>query len=447
MNCAHFRMLGVAVAALLSLQQTSVWGADYYVSAAVGKGKKATLEKPAKDLGNIIKKLEPGDVIHIAGGTYLGRGSNGSDVITVPVSIIGGYSDDFSERDPWGKYRTVLSGDNMSKNWQRTPRLMIDLMKYKGKEMPPIMIDGVIIDDAERNRYTDATEQQIARTANPKTQQNSSPDQGGLVVRVSKTGNFDADAYWDITVQNCVVMNSGPTQGALSVSGYKNSRIHIRNNIVINNTGSGIFAGTKFRPNDDAERPFFKIENNTVLFTWKYDPSAQSYSGNAIKFDPDIDAEVQHNVLSFSDRFGVHNAGNSAISLNHNLIAGSVEADYLEFDTRMQLDELEDEAEYLEEAEGNSKEPLQVAVSAQWAKLYGSRVLVDRNAAEADIQIQQTAANEIRAMLGLPLQAGTVDMPNSPVWLPRLSIDDAINAGSQPHLESYGSSRTYLGES
>ncbi|MCB1806304.1 MAG: hypothetical protein KDJ99_14495, partial [Candidatus Competibacteraceae bacterium] len=88
-----------------------------------------------------------------------------------------------------------------------------------------------------------------------------------------------------------------------------------------------------------------------------------------------------------------------------NLIAGSVEADYLEFDTRMQLDELEDEAEYLEEAEGNSKEPLQVAVSAQWAKLYGSRVLVDRNAAEADIQIQQTAANEIRAMLGLPLQA------------------------------------------
>ena len=57
-------------------------------------------EKPAKDMGNIIKKLSPGDTVHIAAGVYLGKGKNGSDVITVPVSIIGGYSDDFSRRDP-----------------------------------------------------------------------------------------------------------------------------------------------------------------------------------------------------------------------------------------------------------------------------------------------------------------------------------------------------------
>ena len=36
---------------------------DFYVSAARGKGKKATKQKPARDMGNIIQKLNPGDTV------------------------------------------------------------------------------------------------------------------------------------------------------------------------------------------------------------------------------------------------------------------------------------------------------------------------------------------------------------------------------------------------
>ena len=438
------KSLLVAAVSLLGFSQAQVWAADYYVSASRGKGKKATIEKPTKDLGNIIKKLKSGDTIHIAEGIYLGRGKNGSNVITVPVSIIGGYNDDFSARDPWGEHKTIFSGENMSKNWVRTPRLIIDLMKYKGKEMPPIVVDGIIVDDAARNRYTSDDEHEIIRMANPKTKQNSTPDQGGLVIRVSKTGNFDEDAYWDVTVQNCVVMNSAPPQGALSVSGYKNSQIKIRNNIVINNTGTGIFAGTKYRPREDADQPEFVIENNTVLFTWKYEPAAQSYSGNSIKFDPDTVATVENNVFAFNDRYAVQNAAKAEVSLNSNLITGSVEADYLEFDTRIQLEDMEDEADYLEESEDNVKESVSIPITPDWAKLYASRVLIDRNAIEADIQVQRNAVNEIRAMLGLPLQAGTVDVPQSPAWLPRLSVDDAIKAGTHQYLDQYGASKTAI---
>lgn len=412
---------------------------DYYVSASRGKGKTASKEKPAKDLGNIISKLKPGDTVHIAGGTYTGRGDCGTNVITVPVNIIGGYDDSFSTRDPWGQYRTVFSGVNRSDNWKREPGLMIDLMKYREREMPEIMVDGIIVDHAERNRYATPDQLQIVRSANPKTKENPTPDQGGLVIRVSKTG--DLEGTWKITVQNCIVMNTAPTQGALSVSGYKSSEVVIRNNLVINNTGTGIYAGTKYAGRDESEYPQFSIENNTVLFSWKFDPAAQSFSGNSIKFDAGIDATLSNNVFAFADKFGVHNAAKSMLLMRDNLIVGNVMADYLEFDTKINLDEIEDEAEFIhEDSENNVKAEFKVPVNDDWAKSYAGRVLVDRNAVEADIKVQMTAANEIRSILGLPLQAGEIDVETGDVWLNRISLDDAIQCGVK-QLAGHGCSK------
>lgn len=417
------------------------WSVDYYVSANTGKGKSATIDKPAKDLGNIISKLQAGDVIHIAGGVYLGRGSNGADIITVPVTIIGGYSNDFSVRDPWGEYKTILSGDNTSKNWEASPRLMIDLAKYREKDMPPILVDGVIVDNAGRNRYKTDEQLAIVRSANPKSGQMPTPDMGGLIIRVSKTGNFDTNAMWDITVQNCIVMNTAPTQGALSVSGYKNSEIKILNNIVINNTGTGIMTGTNYITSNEDEMPKFLIENNTVLFTWKYDPMAQSFSGNSLSVDGGTVNIVQNNVFGFADRFGVSNTAKASIMLKDNIILGNVDSDYIEFDTRIALEDIEDEAEYLDEdSEGNINDPIKVPVDGEWAKNYASRVMIDRNALEADIDAQKTRANDIRSILGLPLQADAVDAPENPVWLNRLSIEDAVRAGAGKYMSIYGSS-------
>ncbi len=412
---------------------------DYYVSAARGKGKSATKEKPAKDLGNIISKLEAGDTIHIAGGVYTGRGDNGAYLITVPVSVIGGYNDDFSSRDPWGVHRTILSGDNLSKNFESSPRFMMDLMKYKGKEMPKILIDGLIIDESARNRYKTEKKLVIVRMANPKTGENPTPSQGAFIIRVSKTGNFNPGAHWEIEVKNCVVTNSAPTQGAFSVSGYKGSKIRIVNNIVINNTGSAIYAGTKYV--GDESPPEFDIENNTVLFTWKYEPGSQSFSGNSFKADSPTVIRLKNNVLGFADRAGIYNAAKTNILLQNNMILGNVEMDYLEFDTRIDLDDIEDEADFIhEDSEGNVAGELKIPISADWLKLYGGRILVDRNAREADIKVQATRANELRRILGLPVQAGAVAEPEKPTWLPALSLDDAIKAGSAKYNASFGSS-------
>ena len=424
------------------LSTTDAFAKDWYVSANKGKGKKGSKKRPAKDLGNITKRLKAGDTVHIAGGTYLGRGKNGSTVITVPVSIIGGYDESFTSRDPWGAHKTVLSGLNRNnKNWVSSPTLMIDLNKYRGKLMPAIMVDGLIVDNADRNRYKTDKQLAIVRTANPKKGDMPTPDRGGLIVSASKTGNFQET--WNITVQNCVVMNTAPTQGALSVSAYKGSKVTVRNNIVMNNTGYGMLIGSKFMGSDNY--PAFTVENNTVLFTWKYDSYVQSMPGSAIGFDQTTTSTVKHNVFAMTDRFAVDNIKKANILLAENLILGNVEADYLEFNTRINLADIEDEAEALhEDSFDNVADKITIPVSAEWAKNYGARVLIDRNAAEADIKVQQTRANDLRSILGLPLQADDLKTEESPVWLHRLSIDDAIKAGSSAYLGKYGASKANI---
>ena len=430
----------------------SLWAAgnavarDVYISAGRGKGKSATKEKPAKDLGNVVSKLAPGDTVHIAAGTYLGKGESGCDAINVPVSVIGGYSDDFSKRDPWGECKTILTGSNTSKNYKVAPRLHIDLAKYifhssGGTAMPKIVVDGLIIDQGPQNRYKDAAKTLLVRKANPKTGENPTPDRGALIITASRTKN--RAGKWDIVVRNCVIVNSAPTQGAMTVSGYQGSTITIDNNLVINNTGTGIFAGSMWQGADEKAAPRFTITNNTVLFTEKYDAFAQSFSGNSFKIDTAVVAAVTNNVFAFADRNGIQKQGKWKLLLKDNLIVGNVQADYWEAagDQKVELGNLEDEAEYLHgDSGGNVAMKIKVPVSEEWAKLYAGRVLIDRNAAAADVKAQKTKANALRSILGLPLRAGELKT-DSPVWLPLMKVDDALKAGLEKYGGKYGCSK------
>ena len=420
--------------------------ADYYVSSTRGKGKVASKESPARDLGNIISRLMPGDTVHIAAGTYLGRGKSGSDVILVPVSIIGGYNDDFSQRDPWGEFKTILTGDVKSKNYKVSPRLQIDLKKYEyhasgGTATPPIVIDGLIIDQGPQNRYKNDEKTMLVRKASAKLGENPTPDRGALIIGVSRTK--DRKGTWTIEVKNCVIMNSAPTQGAMTVSGSKGSKITIKNNLVINNTGTGIFAGSLWHGSSEADAPQFTITNNTILFTEKYDAYAQSYSGNSFKCDSATVAKLANNVLAFADRNGIQKDGKWPLLLVDNLILGNLQADYWETtgDQKIELEYLEDEAEFLHmDSMGNVAEDISVPISKDWARLYAGRILIDRNAVEADIKVQKTKANALRSILGLPLQADDLKL-DSPVWLPLMQVNDALNTGLRQYKGKYGCSK------
>jgi len=330
-------------------------------------------------------------------------------------------------------------------NWKIGPRLGIDLMKYREKNVSPILIDGIIIDNGNRNSFKgnpspDDIEKQlvIKRRANPKNGTNPTPDQSGIQVLVSK---MPYNSKWDITVKNCIIMNIASSKGALHVGGYKDSIVKINNNLVINNTGIGIYADTKYH--GKANPPKFLIENNTVLFTWKYDALASSFSGVSFSANSGVDAIVKNNVFAFGDRIGIQKGGKTLLLLKDNIITGNLNTDYWETvgDAKILLKDIEDEAEYLhEDSENNISALIKIPINKTWGKLYAKRVIINRNKMEANIKATNSGANALRGMLGLPLQAGNVKGVISPVWLHRLSIKDAILAGTNQYEGKYGCS-------
>jgi hypothetical protein len=418
--------------------QSQLSARDWYVSAARGKGKSGKKSKPAKDLGNIISRLKPGDVVHIAEGVYLGKGKSGADLIKVPVSIIGGYSDDFSSRAPWGKHKTILSGDNKTKNYKVAARLAIDLSKYRTKVVSPILIDGLIVDQGAQNRYKTEKQLKILRKANPKTGENPTPDRGGIFVRVGRSPDFKTP--WIITVKNNIVLNSAPTQGAMAVFGFEKSKILIENNLVINCTGTGIYAGTAWHGRNESGAPKFTVKNNSILFTWKYDAYVSSFSGVGFKTDTEVVADLENNIVAFSDRFNIQKQGNWPLTLKNNILLGAIDATYYETvgDSKIQFADLEDEAEFLgDDSADNKNSKIKVPISKKWLSSYGSRVLIDRNAVEADIKPQKTIANEVRSILGLNLRADDIKA-DSPVWLPRMTVEDAVKTVTSKLVDNCG---------
>lgn len=413
--------LRVACAVVVSCASQAAFAEEYFVSIGRGKGKDATKEKPAKDLGNIAAKLKDGDVINIAEGTYVGRDETGSDTIGASVKIIGGWADDFSARDPWGAHKTIFAGVNAISG-STQPRLIMS-----SNTCAPIVIDGIVFDNGPRNYYREDKDLIISRQANASLNRNATPESGAIKLEMPKK--------CEALITNNVVMNTAPTGGAIAVYGHEDSVVRIVNNLVINNTGEGIFAMSKWKSNKGLPR--FFIDHNTILFSWKHDPIA-TYGGNALKLDQEIQLEATNNVFAFSDYGGVDNIKIAKkITVKDNLFTGNRLYDYREFNTSVKVSEFEDEADQLEKSTGNVSAEIKIPIGEAWAKLYAGRKEVSRAEVDAKAKAANNGANALRGMLGLPLQANAVGM-DAEVWLPRMSVDDALKAGNAMYEGKFG---------
>lgn len=407
-------------------------GKDYYVCAATGHGKVGSKEQPAKDLASLISKLQPGDVVHIAGGVYKSRQGRGSDKIEVPVQIIGGYSPDFSTRDPWGKYKTIFTGENRYNETSTQYRLIIETDKKYPEYNGTVVVDGIIFDNGDRNFYTDDKQLKINRVANASKGKNNTPESGAIKIMVGK--------YTNVEVKNCVAVNTAPTGGVFSISVSKKGKAVIDNNLIINNTGEGIYAMTLYHTQNPADQCEYSITNNTILFTWRHDEMASSYSGNGLKMDAEIrKLYVANNVFGFGDEGGVDNIKKcKGLILKDNLFTGNHNYDYREFNTKMRITDIEDDSDILtEESTGNISAKITVPVSEEWAKIYAGRKIVTRAQIDSQVSAENSTANDIRSMLGLPLQGNSV-ASQTDVWLHRMSLEDAMKAGMKKYQGKYG---------
>jgi len=398
-------------------------GREWYVSATRGTGQLGTKKKPAKDLGNIIHHLKPNDIIYIAAGTYTSKGDMGSDEINVPVKIYGGYDETFTKRDPWGEYKTIMTGTNDYMK-STSPRIYIRTDQQREdngqlSEGSEIVVEGLIIDNGPRNRYHEDQDLAIRRTANAPTNKNPAPESGGIVITGSK--------YTDVKVQHCVIMNTAPTQGALSTRVHAGGKCVIYNNLLINNTGNAIQLMTGYTGSDDKLIPKYHVQNNTTLFTWKHDAVA-SYGGNGCKTDQNLKVTLEKNVFAFGHMGGVYSQSTPMI-MNNNLFSGNLKYDFKERNTMMNVNEILDESVNLDQnSEGNESALIQINVAERWAKIYASRQIISRADVDAAATASNSGANQLRSMLGLNLQGNDVAM-DADIFLPRLMLDEGLPAG------------------
>jgi len=396
---------------------------NYYIRSD-GKGKEATKESPAKDIAAIAFQLKPGDIVHVAEGIYTSKADQSSDIINVPVSIIGGYSSDFESRDPWGKHKSVFSGTNDISRGLTTERIGILTDKGYKDWNGTILIDGIIVDNGARNYYSNEKEEFIRRKASPEKGMNPTPNTPGIKIRTGSTTK--------VIIKNCVIANNAPTQGALDVQVGKDGVANIENNLIVNNTGEGIMC--KSNHHSSTGQPSYFVKNNTILFSWKHDAVA-SFGGNSIMFDNSLILEAENNVFGFSDYGGVNNIKQcKTVTLKNNLFVGHKKYDYQEYATGLKLDEMEDYANFITKESGNNySQEIKLDVNKIWAGKYFSRKEISRAEVDAAAKVSNSGANQLRAMFGLPLQASSVSK-DAEIWLHRMALEDVVKLG----LSSYG---------
>ncbi len=383
------KVLGVFV--VLVFIAAPVFSADMYVSANKGDNGNAgnSKEAPFAELDKAANKAKAGDTIHVAAGRYYGIGKTAATEIKEAVAILGGYDDAFTSRDS-KKNQTILTGDNSSKSLgSGKPRLR--LIAKNGN----VMVDGIVFDMAERNNYSDG--KVVVRKANPKTGTNASLDAPTLEI-----GTGDGGA---ITVKNCLVLNS--THTGIRVKAGKGVKVNISNNFIINSAGIGLELNTTHHSNEG--QPEFEVSHNSILFVWKYDGYG-TRGGEGINFDGKLKLALTNNIIAFADNYAIVNGkGNKSLAAVNNILFGSGQADYWEGDLMLAAKEMGD-GKLIESAKGNTNKNLSFKVNQDWANLYAARVLIDRNKVEADVKAKNTFANELRSILGLPLQAADVKL-------------------------------------
>ncbi|MBN1505573.1 MAG: right-handed parallel beta-helix repeat-containing protein [Sedimentisphaerales bacterium] len=143
------RVIVLAVTSALAVGSCA-WGKDVFVLAgASGDG---TKDGPYGMLWKAVEKATRGDVIHVAEGTYEGKGGCGAFLVKVPkLTIVGGYKKDFTERSPF-KYLTILQrAKDYKGDWTGLPEGIVH--GDEQSDHSGLVLDGLVLDAQTRNAY------------------------------------------------------------------------------------------------------------------------------------------------------------------------------------------------------------------------------------------------------------------------------------------------------
>lgn len=347
-------------AALLTVSSLSAQ--EWFVRAGSADGD-GSQQKPFADPWQALEKCQAGDTIHIAEGKYFGRLGVGMWEIPFDgVQLLGGYSADFRERNPWA-HPAQLLWDKDSKNRPNQARLLV-----KGKGA---VIDGLTIDMKDQNEYVD-------------------PQLSGRKDRNVEEAAISLNH--PSTVRNCVVVNPGQ-ECVVTPPGST-----LENNLFVN---ALVYA---VRVNSGDPKAVASIKNNTILFSWdNKSPGKGSFRGSAIHLGQVANADISGNILAHNDNAAVYtNGALDRTSITKNVFAMNLFANLLTGEGGVKAVVDDKSMELLEEVglkalDGNQVVPTELPLDAAWLDQYSKRT------ASQPGKVVMDDWNKFRQLAGLPL--------------------------------------------
>ena len=296
----------------------SAAGRTFYVSASTGSARSdgLTPSTAMKDLQKAIDTAQDNDIIQVAEGNYLGnmdrgylecgRFGNAANDRGKFISIYGGWSTDFTERD------VIKHVTKIQPTTQRftTPLFNINARRPYGYTGPEgtVVVDGLVFDFGENNLYC------AADVSNEVT---GTPNEGVLTGRFiepdaapncAKVGYANGDEYalhldveGNVRVSNCIFVNCRD-YGIAAMMGK--GHMEICNNIFI----ACRYASCQVRGSTrdaDIDKVSLEFHHNTVLFTWTRTKAFEDM-GQGFRFMNGIrTVDVHNNIFGCNSNCGV----------------------------------------------------------------------------------------------------------------------------------------------
>jgi len=289
----------ILTAMLIGAAACQLTAGDLYVNAKGGKKKgPGTKEAPFKTISDAVKKAQPGDVIHIAAGKYVGKLGASEIIIDKAVSLVGSYSPDFSQRDI-AKFPTLIQPANDKNDTKGIGLLTLKPPAGKG---PDMLIDGLVIDQSYMNSYhtvkgkpegveTGMWLEPPAKGANDKF-----PSAKSYSIYKETQNRYEGN----ITIQNCVISNSG--QHGINISHYI-GKVRILNNLFVACRMEACCVSCSKNQKGAVEVEF---ANNTVLFSWSR-TSEMTDMGYGFECMTNVTSNIHHNIFGLNVYAGIKN--------------------------------------------------------------------------------------------------------------------------------------------
>jgi len=239
-------------------------------------------------------------VILVAEGNYQGKLDAGYIKIDKYLSIVGGFSDDFSNWDPL-RFQTMIRPGAAASGTGANHGLL-DIY-VKGKRKGLVLIDGLILDKGEVNCYF------LPDSSNPKSGTPEGCETGRLdppgfqssgapkMDKVSVSNQLiHGDVEGQVTIRNCVLMNG--THFGIQM-GNIGGHFDIYNNVFLANRMAACEVRSMNKNPGEATVDFY---DNTVMFVWRRDPMpGDKDMGYGFRYMTGVNANVFNNIFGCID--------------------------------------------------------------------------------------------------------------------------------------------------